>query len=292
MDEERRKTLSFKQAEGLEPLPSQLAHSELSPRLRSFLWMVLHAYLDYAFGNPYQDSSKRLADAFRAEHFVRRSEPVDEFEWTTWKIMPLAKGIILDTSYEEVYDFLQFILRSLPRGDPRDNMTEDIKHALEKGCAGLILIEDGPTFVPISNEHERAAVAEAHVALREAEMSGASSHMRKAAEALSAGKAADAIRESIHAVEAVARRIDPGANLTLAPALKALRNSSAIHPAMEEAFRKLYGYTNDSEGIRHPLVGKDTPTADMTDAMFMHGACAAFISYLIGKGRATGLLEG
>jgi len=54
------------------------------------------------------------------------------------------------------------------------------------------------------------------------------------------------------------------------------------------AMRRLV-YTNDEKGIRHALVDEGTAKVDEADALFMLGACAAFVSYLITKARMSGL---
>lgn len=93
---------------------------------------------------------------------------------------------------------------------------------------------------------------------------------------------ANSVRESIHAVEATARRLAPGSN-TLGPALTALERNGRLHGSLKSAFSKLYGYANDEEGVRHPLVFEDDTHVDETDALFMLGACAAFVSYLLSR---------
>jgi hypothetical protein len=40
-----------------------------------------------------------------------------------------------------------------------------------------------------------------------------------------------------------------------------------------------------------PLLDKDAPDVDEADALFMIGACSSFLSYLINKARAVGLLK-
>jgi hypothetical protein len=58
---------------------------------------------------------------------------------------------------------------------------------------------------------------------------------------------------------------------------------------MKKGFSALYGYTSDSQGIRHALLDKNAPEVDEHDALFMIGACAAFVSYLLGKARNAGV---
>ena len=54
-----------------------------------------------------------------------------------------------------------------------------------------------------------------------------------------------------------------------------------MHPALKLAFKKLYGYTNDKDGIRHSLMDKDT--IDFEDAKYMIVSCSAFVNYVIAK---------
>jgi hypothetical protein len=51
----------------------------------------------------------------------------------------------------------------------------------------------------------------------------------------------------------------------------------------------IYGFTSDQNGIRHALLDAEAKV-DETHALFMIGACAAFVSYLINKARAAGIL--
>jgi hypothetical protein len=70
---------------------------------------------------------------------------------------------------------------------------------------------------------------------------------------------------------------------TFADALKVLEQRWEIHPALKAAFSRLYGYSSDKQGIRHPLLDEASASVDEAEALFMFGACAAFVSYLIGK---------
>ena len=133
------------------------------------------------------------------------------------------------------------------------------------------------------------AVQQAIETLRAASMYGASTHLRQAAEHINARQYADSIADSIHAVESVARVIDPGANNTLRPALNSLERAGLLkHPALKEAFTKLYGYTNDEQGIRHALTDQSAADVGLDEAMFMFGACASFAAYLANKHRQVG----
>ena len=114
-------------------------------------------------------------------------------------------------------------------------------------------------------------------------MEGAATHLRDAAAHINARQFADSISDSIHAVESVARRIDPKSN-TLGDALKALEKKGLLtNGQLKTGFEKIYAYTNNEEGIRHAQVFKDSPDVDLDEAMFMFGACASFAAYLVNK---------
>jgi len=94
----------------------------------------------------------------------------------------------------------------------------------------------------------------------------------------------DSIKESISAVEAVVNAIN-GSKGTLGDALNKLDSKIDTHKALRDAFSKLYGYTNDAEGIRHALL--EEPNLDQDDAKFMLVACAGFVNYLVSKAAAS-----
>ena len=120
-------------------------------------------------------------------------------------------------------------------------------------------------------------------------MDGASTHLRYAAEHINARKYGDSIADSIHAVESVARVIDPNSSKTLGPALKSLEDAGLLkHGALKQAFDKLYGYTNTEQGIRHALTSQAAADVGLDQAMFMFGACASFAAYLANKHRQAG----
>ena len=109
---------------------------------------------------------------------------------------------------------------------------------------------------------------------------GSAAHLRKASECINEGDWAGSVRESINAVESVARQLDPEAAQTLGPALKSIERRGALHPTLKKAFEKLYGYTNNEQGIRHAYLSQMDARVGQDEAVFMLGACASFASYL------------
>ena len=66
----------------------------------------------------------------------------------------------------------------------------------------------------------------------------------------------------------------------MGPALASLEQREALHPALKDAFAKLYGYASNEQGIRHALLDQSNARVGMDEAVFMLGACASFASYL------------
>ena len=86
--------------------------------------------------------------------------------------------------------------------------------------------------------------------IRESGMKGASTHLREAAKHINAQRFADSVRDSIHAVESVACVIAQKENASLGQALDSLEKANLLkHPALKDAFKKLYGYTSNEQGI-------------------------------------------
>ena len=154
--------------------------------------------------------------------------------------------------------------------------------AIFKECrlAYVVDTKKPATILPAATRQEGEAIIEALRELRKAGLKGTEAHLLKAGELVNRGDWPGSVRESIHAVESVARQLDPGASKTLGPALTSLEKGGQLHPALKEAFNKLYGYTSDEEGIRHPLITGSTSLAGKDEAVFMLGACASFTSYL------------
>lgn len=89
----------------------------------------------------------------------------------------------------------------------------------------------------------------------------------------------NSIKESISAVESLAKVLSGNDKATLGQALKEIEKNGKLHSALKSAFSSLYGYTNDAEGIRHALLEESSLTK--ADARFMLVSCSSFVNYLI-----------
>ena len=276
----RRQNLTFSQGAGLAELPRPLNLEEMPWTFRLMVWEYVHASIKQGHTYPYIC----LADPWRAivsdlwkTHF---ENPHDTFSDSLVEFVRQWRKIILHGPFYEVFDLLTALLRH-PECPP--DLKEQVGLCLQKHQMAYYLDTSGPpTFMPQSSPQEGEAVRAAMSVLAESGMDGARAHLQKAAEMINGEQFADAIRESIHAVESVAKIVSEKADATLGDAIKELQGRG-LHSALGEGFKKLYGYTSNEKGIRHALLEKNGANAGQAEALFMFGACALFCGYLCRK---------
>jgi hypothetical protein len=274
-DEKPPLPLTFSQAQGLEPLPSPLALGEVSQTFRVDLW------------NWFLDRVLVVQGLLGGLHTKFFRQPRDTFDLDAAK-SDLRRGILGAWKYNHLFDVLQFVLRQ--NGCPPAWIIEakDLFRSNLLAYDLLYILPDGPTIVPNASPEEGEAIRQAFANLATGPFDGARHHLQQAAVFINAGDAPKAVAQTMHAVESVVRVIAPNNNFK--QALTALSAKTAMHPALYIALDKLYGYTSDEKGIRHPLLESDVAKVHMPEAVFMYGACASFITYLISRARESGLL--
>ena len=219
-------------------------------------------------------------------HVSILTAPADEFHGDLRTQLRLTKELFLDGKYNRVFDLLQFVMKHeyVP-----DGFREYVVTTLQESMCAYTIIEGVWTIVPSAIPEQHTSVERAFGTLQSGPFGAARRHLSDAAECINSGDYAGSVRESIHAVESVARRIDGNSRRSLAPALESLSRSGLVfHSAFRTGIEKLYGYTSDEEGIRHSL-SKETTNVDLADAVFMFGACASFAAFLVDKARGAGI---
>jgi len=284
----RRKGLTFEQAEGLAPLPKQLGRTEVSQELRAVLWNYIHeqitdsANYDSIYGHGYL--GQPWDHILKQVHVYHEHRLADDFTRGLKSALAEVRRVFETGSYSDIYGWLQFVL-----GLHRSREFAERIATILKYCRSPYRIVDDEVICPIGTDQEAATIGKAFTDLRAASgLAGSREHLKAASAELSAGNFSDSIRESVHAVESVVRVLEPHGEFS--KALAKLEAKTNIHGALKRGFAAIYGFTSDEQGIRHPLLDKGAPDVDEADALFMIGACAAFISYLINKSRGAGLL--
>ena len=277
--------LSFSQREGKAPLPEPMRLDYLPTDFRNQVWRVMDSMISR------QSETKGPYRHYTARSIMRRiiseytlsilHQPHDSMQHNPDNHRILLRGKILEGKCHEVLSLIEFILKY----GGFEDLNKDLRLAFwNVPIAYTIQTINGlPTIVPRYSEESGAATDQAIKVIEDKGLAGAKAHLRKAADAINQKQYADAIRESIHTVESVARRITPDTR-ALKPALDSLERKGVLkHPALKTAFDKLYGYTSDEEGIRHSLLSQEKADVDLDDAIFMFAACAAFAAYLINR---------
>lgn len=264
---------SFSKRMGLKQPTKLVQLDDIDDDLRNSLWNVLDRQL-------FETSACNESEFTEVLwwHFFKK--PVDTrpihstgFEGISYQqVWSEVREYFFSARWNEVYDFIEFVLKCYPRND---SIRQRLGHALATENAGFRIIDS--RFVPISDESE---VDEVSRAARDA-FAPVSSHIKAAIAHLTDRSHPDyrnSIKESISAVEAMAKIVTGEAKATLEDALKTLERRGTLHPALKSAFSKMYGYTSDASGIRHALIDEDHLT--QADARYFLVVCSAFINLL------------
>ena len=86
---------------------------------------------------------------------------------------------------------------------------------------------------------------------------------------------ANAVKEAISALEALAQHLLGNEKATLGEAIKKL---DKVPLALQEGIRKIYGYTSNEGGIRHGN-SASTHTVDFTEAKFIIVVASALVNF-------------
>jgi len=182
--------------------------------------------------------------------------------------------------WNKIYDYIEFYFRIL-REPIRQQFITYLNITLEQYNSAYRFVNG--QIVQITNEQEIAEIEEAANTGKKA----IDYHLNRAIEIFANREKKDyvnTIKEAISAVEVTVNLINKTEGKTLGDALKELITNKKIHPALCEAFSKIYGYTSDKNtGIRHSIFDGTKFIPDFTDAKYMLVACSAFINYLLAK---------
>jgi hypothetical protein len=193
------------------------------------------------------------------------------------------------TSWNRVYEFVEFV------GNLGGNLQEEAElfcvlsnGFLERESSAYRFV--GKTISPITDDIQIKAIERA-AATVDNSLRWVSTHIETALKLLSDRNRPDyrnSMKESISAVEALAKIITQKDDATLGAILGMLRKKTHLHDDLEAALKSLYHYTSDAGGIRHAL--KDDGQPEVEDAKFMLVMCSAFVSYMTEKARKNDLL--
>lgn len=276
----------FSDRNGLKTENTEIQLNRLDERSRVAICNEINGQIEDVFIRLSEESKYWFWSSILKNVYQQVIDPIDILD--DYNMIRAIDKTILEADYDSaltVTEYVVSLLCSLKEDiyiefDP----AEDFNVVFEKEYVGYRFINGQLT--PITDETELQSVEEAV----KSNDDNVSQHFDKALRFLSDRDNPDyanSIKESISAVEAMCSTIN-GKAATLGDALKSLEgNDVNIHPALKDAFQKLYGYASDAKGVRHAgqIGGKN---ATFAEAKFMLVVCAAFVNYLKGCLAATG----
>lgn len=278
-----RSEITFAQAEGAEPLPRQLELKEVSSELRSASWALIFKAIEAdvsvnVYGDPF------LSEAWKSLtlrwEVVENKRYADEINYSPVAVIGRFKDAITRSGYVQFYSTLEFIIRSPER---LGGLPAELGRLLQRTKSAYRVV--GQSIMPFASEGEAETVKTAFQLLNQGKFAGARVHLSKAGSDLTRGDWTGSIHESVNAVESAARVLAPGTK-GLGAALIELEKVGSVHEALKKGFGALYGFSSNEQGIRHPLIDANAAKVDEADAMYMFGACSAFVTYLALKTKA------
>lgn len=274
--------LTFGQIEGFEKIPQQLKKGELTSKLRARLYAMYEPLFDRCithdtWGHPYFTEEGK--NWFRRYFLDVKGEFADNHLKDAAGVKNIIRTMFVSGSFVDVFNFIHFSLNIM---NPVPKFLSPLDVILrEELCAYRVV--DGNRLVAIGSQEEAETISIAIDKASRCGALGARTHLRNAIDLLNGGDFAGSIRESISSVESIAKLLSSDSKSKLSDALDNLEKKSNIHRGMKAGFLSLYGYTSDEKGIRHALIEGEKPNVDEADALFMIGACSAFVTYLINR---------
>ena len=265
----------FSERKGFIPVSKIIQIDSMTEALRNSLWNVLDFALWSTDKFVYSQLGEPMIEQFSRslwhEYFKK---PIDSRPYDGGDKLKVIRQYFFTCKWYEVYDFLEYMVSAFEKYKPK--LAAFLNVVLERELSGYRIVA-GHVADVISQE-EIKTVEEA---ARDTRFAGVSAHIDRALKLYSDRKNPDyrnSIKESISAVESIARVISGSDKATLGDALRTIEKSSQLHKALKDGFLKLYGYTSDEQGIRHAML--DEPNLTSADARYFLVSCSSFVNYL------------
>ncbi len=281
--------MRFSERAGYRSLRDAIQLEGMDEPLRNSLWNVFSERFEVQFESSPYTNEGMWGDFYRAiwRDFWKR--PIEEMPTETWKTRQAISQWFHGAEWFEIYDFIEYTTSAAGLGAVGQRLEVLYNTVLAREVAGYRIVSGLVT--PISDERELSTIQEALTSTtNRGPLAPIHTHLQTALTMLADRKTPNyrnSVKESISAIEALARLITGDDRAELGKALKRLEPAITLHPALKTAFGALYGYSSDASGIRHALSGDDV--VEFEDAKYMLVACSAFVHYLVVKADKAGV---
>ncbi|MDB5666753.1 AbiJ-NTD4 domain-containing protein, partial [Cypionkella sp.] len=201
--------VSFSQRTGLQPVPPQLKLGEVSTELRRLLDYCLskeigrvetHGPSRRYFSGIWEEVAKDL-------HVIFFKQLASSFENSSFALRGRLEKFVMGESFGQLFDLVEFFAC---RPGCTSVLKDELADTFVKSRAAYRIVDE--QIVAIGTEEQAAAFQAAIASAQAAGASATRQHLIASGSELRNGNWADNVRESIHAVEAMARKIEPSAN--------------------------------------------------------------------------------
>lgn len=279
----------FSQRMGLRPASKLIQVKEMDSDLRTGLWNAAYTHYWNRFIPYYQGGTgikSSNMEQFAADihgRFLRLR--LDQLPHAFQTLVESLSQLYQAGDWDRVYSFVEFAIKHAPSFNSEyDEFTSTEQFVSE--CNEVLQTENSAYRIVnglVTRITDPEEIAEIDKALSSSGgYIGVKTHLQTALVMLTERDNPDyrnSIKESISAVESLAKQITGNPHATLAPALSELEKHHSLHPALKSAFSSLYGWTSNADGIRHALM--DVSNLTHADARFMLITCSAFINFAI-----------
>lgn len=286
--------MRFSERMGFTPVKELIQVDSMDDDLRVGLWNTFNSIIINSY------------TARVALPYIYVSNPTDFFQkfivnqWGNYFKYPLTQlpedfhrwfgdihEYFFSTEWYNVYDFIEFLVQNYELKYIVDEFKTECNKVLERELSAYRFVDN--TLVRINSQQEMDSIENA-INFKSSK-TFVDRHIEQALRLMASRDNPDyinSIKESISAVESICKVIADDEKGTLGRTLNKLEQKGiTIHSDLKDGFKKIYGYTSDSDGIRH--AHKDIPNVSFEDAQFMLVTCSAFCNYLIEKANKVGI---
>lgn len=271
----------FSERKGIKHFSEIVQVNSLSERTRNKIYTAIKDVFELI--NNYSEAQDYVIEYIYEELFSLTQRDIPRLymsaSYSKGNVFEQIYTVIIEEDYSDVLTFIEGIIKCFAiidssngsRLNLKNRYIEIISYIFQSENVNYRIIDDKIT--DIVDENQIASIEETinnpYKVVTE--------HYSKAIEQLYSVKDyANSIKESISSVEAMCQVIN-GSKEELNKALKNLKIT--IHPALEQAYIKLYAYTCDENGSRHAN-GIGEKNATFEEAKYMLISCSAFVNYL------------
>ena len=268
----------FSERKGLKNFSDIIQKEDLNIRTRNQIYSLIIETLNYIESRNYKgkEYKEEIVNGIYVDLF---SCAIDEVP-IMYHALSTIKSVICKQTYSDVYTFIEGFIKILD--DLGKRTTDTIfytKNLFIKNMNNIFLEENvdyrivGEIITDVTTNEQIKSINETI----NNKYDVVSKHYQNALRLLYDGKDySNSVKESISSVEAMCQIID-GSKKTLGAIIKKL--NIEIHPALENAYTILYGYTSDENGTRHAN-GIGEKNATFEEVRYMLVSCSAFVNYL------------